>query len=99
MLQALAHGAADRLRAKDPTFKQLMEERMEPKTSVEMATIEFIPAMSSPQTMQTSMMGWLKNQYHVTFNPTIGQNFFVHGLRDSQGKENFILFYFDLKEE
>ena len=45
--------------------------------------------------MQTSMMGWLERQYNIVATPVAGSNFFMHGVRDSEGKEKVFLFYFD----
>ena len=53
--------------------------------------------MHTPQTMQTSLAGWIQNQYNVTFHPVIGQTFFPQGTRDPQGRDNFFLFYFDVE--
>ncbi len=95
-LKHVTHMADGMIRAKNPTFKQLMEEQMAPKTRIEIANIEYIPIMHTPQTMQTTMMGWLKKRYGVTFEPVLEKNFFPHGMKDPQGRENYILFYFDM---
>jgi hypothetical protein len=95
-LNIVTHVADNMLRAKNPTFKALMEERMAPKTRIEIANLKHVPIMHTPQTMQTTMMGWLKRQYGVAFKPVIEKNFFPHGMRDPQGRENYFLFYFDI---
>ena len=95
-LQAVTHLAGDMLKAKDSTFKQLME-HLAPKTPIEIANLQYIASMYTPQVMQTSMKGWLEKQYNIAFKPVAGNNFFLHGMRDPQGKENFILFYFDIE--
>lgn len=96
-LTAVTHLAIDQLEAKDPVFKQRMEECAESNVRFEIANTQYIATMHTPTNMRTSMMGWLKKQYNVTFNPTAGNDFFLHGMRDPQGKENFILFYFDIE--
>jgi hypothetical protein len=95
-LKYVTHVADGMLRAKNPTFKQLMEQQMAPKTRIEIANIQYIPLMHTPQGMQTTLMGWLKKTYNVTFAPTVEKNFFPHGMRDPQGRETYILFYFDM---
>jgi hypothetical protein len=95
-LQAVTYMAGDMLKAKDPAFKRLME-RLAPQTPIEIANLQYIAVFHTPQTMQNSMMGWLKKQYNVTCDPVAGSNFFPHGMRDPQGRENFILFYFDIE--
>jgi len=52
--------------------------------------------MHTPQTMQAALMGWLENLYNMAYKPTEDKNFFPHRMKDPQGKEIFILFYFDL---
>jgi hypothetical protein len=86
------------LRAKDPTFKQLMEVQMTPNTRMNITSMQYSPFMHTPQTMQTTLMGWLKKEHSVEFNPTVGKNFFPHGMKDPKGKETFILFYFDMED-
>jgi hypothetical protein len=95
-LKHVALVADGMMRAKNRTFKQLMEEQMGPKTRIEIANVQYLPIMHTPQTMQATMMGWLKRQYGVTFKPVVDKNFFPHGMRDPQGRENYILFYFDM---
>jgi hypothetical protein len=97
-LKYVTHVADGMLRAKDSTFKQLMEEKMAAKTRVEVVNIQHVANIHTPQTMQTSLMGWLESRYNVTFEPTVQKNFFPHGMRDPQGRETYILFYFDMKE-
>jgi hypothetical protein len=88
---------ADRmLRAKDVAFKHLTEAGMAPQTRIEIASLQHIPLMHTPQTMQTTLAGWLKKQYAVVYAPALGKNFFPHGMRDPRGKETYVLFYFDL---
>jgi len=95
-LQGVTYLAADMLKAKNPAFKQLME-HLTPQTPIEIANLQYMAMFHTPQVMQTSLMGWLKKQYNVTFAPVSGSNFFLHGMRDPQGRENFILFYFDIE--
>jgi hypothetical protein len=96
-LMTVTHLADEMLRAKNPVFKRRMEEWVASNTPIEIANIQYIATMHTPTSMQTLLMDWLKKQYNVTFNPTAGNDFFLHGMRDSQGKENFILFYFDIE--
>lgn len=95
-LMSVTHMATDKLKAKDPLFKQRMEE-MPPKTRLEITNAEFNPAVHTPTNMQTLMGDWLKNQYNVNFNPTPDNNFFLHGMRNPQGRQNIFLFYFDIE--
>jgi len=95
-LMTVIHLADEMLKNKNATFKQRMEEWALSKTRIEASNTEYIAEFHTPAGMQTLMMGWLKNQYKVMFNPTTGDNFFLHGMRDPQGRENFILFYFDV---
>jgi hypothetical protein len=98
MLQDVAFSAAHMLTAKDAAFKQLMDSLLGTKTPIEIANLEYNRMMHSPQVMQSSMGGWLKNKFNLAFNPSMGENFFPHGMRNQQGQENFILFYFDFEE-
>jgi hypothetical protein len=50
--------------------------------------------MHTQQVMQSTLAGWLQNE-NVTSDFRIGDNFFPYGIRDPQGRENYILFYFD----
>jgi hypothetical protein len=94
-LKAVVKIAEGMLMNKNPSFKQLMAQML-PQTRVEIGNMQLIPLMHTPQTMQTTLMGWLKKSYSVAFQPTVDKNFFPHGMKDPQGEENFILFYFDL---
>jgi hypothetical protein len=88
--------AVDRLKGKNPTFKQRMEE-MAPRAPIEINNTEFIPATHTPTNMQTLMSEWVKRQYNVNFNPTPESNFFLHGMRSPEGKQHIFLFYFDME--
>lgn len=72
---------------------------MAPATRIEIANLQYLPIMHTPQTMQTTLAGWLRRQYAVAYAPVVGKNFFPHGMRDSHGKETYVLFYFDLGEQ
>ncbi len=96
-LQAMAFLAIDRLKEEDPTFNQVLKEHVAPKTPIEIANVQYSASMDTPQIIQNSMKGWLEGQYKVTFNPVAGNNFFKHAMRDSQGNESSILFYFDIE--
>lgn len=97
-LKYVVHVADGMVRAKDPIFRRLMEEQMAPQTRIEIASLRHVPLMHTPQTMQTAMQGWLKARYGVSYEPVVGKNFFPHGMKDPQGKETYILFYFDMEE-
>jgi hypothetical protein len=94
-LKAVVQVADRMLRAKNPAFKQLMEEEMAPRTPIEIANLQHMAVFHTPQTMQATLAGWLKHKYNVPYEPVVGKNFFPHGMRDAQGKENYVLFYFD----
>jgi len=82
------------LEKKNPNFAKLIRE-MKPDTRIEIANMQYAgPIMHTPQTMQTALGGWMSNQYGADFMPAINKNFFPHGMKDPQGKENFFLFYF-----
>ena len=96
-LRPIVHIAEGMLKGKDTTFARLMREQMLPDTKIEIANIKYAgPLIHTPQTMQLTLAGWIKRQYNVDFGPEVGKNFFPHGMRNSQGKENFFLFYFDM---
>jgi hypothetical protein len=95
-LNHVAHVADGMLRAREPTFKRLMEQQMEPKTPIEIASIQHVAIMHTPQTMQATLAGWLKRKYSVAFEPMVEKNFFPHGMKDPQGRETYVLFYFDM---
>jgi hypothetical protein len=94
VLQGLARLAQQQLSAKDPVFQQRFADALAIKGRIEISQQLFSPMMHTPQTMQTTLMGWLKEQYDAVFVPTVGENFFPHGMRDPQGKPDFVLFYF-----
>jgi len=96
-LQSVVQIAQGMLQKKNPAFAKLLSEQMKPETKIEVANLKYAGSiMHTPQTMQTSLGGWIKNQYQVSFTPFVNKNFFPHGMRDPQGKENFFLFYFDM---
>ena len=53
--------------------------------------------MHTPQTMQVAFDTWLIGQHDVRFEPEFGENFFPHAMSDPQGRDNYFLYYFDLK--
>jgi hypothetical protein len=89
--------AGDMLKGKNANFRLLEEQLTNSKTPMHFANLEYNAIMHTPQTMQTTLGGWLKNQYQIAFRPVIGKNFFPHGMKDPQGRDNFVLFYFDFK--
>ena len=94
-LMAVCQMAADRLCAKDATFAQRMS-MLGPQSQLKLANQLHMPTMHTPQSMQSTLDAWLANE-KTSFAPRIGDNFFPFGIRDPQGRENYILFYFDLK--
>jgi hypothetical protein len=96
-LMRMTHLAGEKLKAQNPIFKKRIEEEMSSKTRTEIGNLQYDPNVHTPTSMQTSMNEWLKKQYNVSFHPTSESNFFVHGMKDPQGKENFLLFYFDME--
>jgi hypothetical protein len=98
-LQPVVKIADNMLRKKTPAFVRLWEERVKPETMIEVSNLQYAgPMMHTPQSMQATLAGWIKKQYDVEFKPEMGENFFPHGMRDPQGKENFFLFYFDMED-
>lgn len=95
MLMGFTRMAADRLQANDPVFKQRMEQWMQSRTRIEFAGAPHV-AGTTLANMQEIMANWLKQKFNITLNPTPGYDYFVHGLRDPQGRENIVLYYFDL---
>ncbi len=87
--------ASEMLSAKNRAFARCMNMR-ENDTLMTFSNLLYAPNMHTPQTMQSTLAGWLQND-NTTFDPRLGENFFPHGMRDSRGRENYILFYFDFK--
>jgi hypothetical protein len=94
-LVGMCKAATNMLSAKDRTFAQRMA-LLNENTRITFSNQLHLPTMHSPQTMQSTLAGWLGNE-NATFAPRIGDNFFPHGMRDSQGRENYVLVYFDFK--
>ena len=91
-LQPVVKIADGMLRKKNPVFERLWSENVKPDTKIEVANVKYAgPLMHTPQSMQSTLAGWIKNQYGVDFKPEVGVNFFPHGMRDPQGKENYFL--------
>lgn len=95
-VQALTQEAVDRLKRKNLAFRQRFEGKL-PQVRVEMTSTELIPATHTPKNMQTQMGEWLRQQHNVSFKPKEEDNFFFHGMRSSQGRQNVFLFYFDFE--
>ena len=95
-VQALTQEAVDQLKRKNLAFKQRFE-GMLPQVRLEMTSTEFIPATHTPKNMQTLMSEWLRQQHIVSFKPKEEDNFFFHGMRNPQGRQNIFLFYFDFE--
>ncbi|MBI3162634.1 MAG: hypothetical protein HYZ23_08995 [Chloroflexi bacterium] len=95
MLMGVCKMAADRLSAKDRAFAQRME-LMTRDTRITLSNQLHISTMHTPQVMQNTLGGWLKNE-NVPFDPVPGDTFFAHGLKDPKGMDNFFLFYFHMQ--
>lgn len=95
MLMAVCQMAADRLAAKDSTFAQRMG-TADKDTRWTFSNQLFAENMHTPQTMQMTLQGWLKNENKPS-ELRFGDNFFPHGIRDPKGRENYFLFYLDFQ--
>ncbi|MBE9099192.1 hypothetical protein [Vacuolonema iberomarrocanum] len=85
------------LQNKNTTFTAMMERALAVNAPIEVANIQYAGSlMHTPQTMQSTLAGWIQKQYNVAYQPVIGQTFFPQGTRDPQGRDNFFLFYFDV---
>lgn len=97
-LKPIVKLAEEMLKRKNPIFAQLMDEQIGPETMIHIANVQYAgPILHTPQTMQATLAGWIKNQHNVIYRPVVDQNFFPHGMRDSQGRENYFLFYFEME--
>ena len=94
-LVPLVFFAIERLKAMNSTFKRRMEQ-MASKTAIQMVSLKHAPEVHTLTSMQTSMNAVLK-KHNVAFNPTRDDDFFMHGMKDPQGNEEYFLFYFDLE--
>jgi hypothetical protein len=92
-VQALTQEALDQLKRKNLAFKQRFEGKL-PQVHLELTSTELIPATHTPKNMQTLMSEWLRQQFNLTFKPKEDENFFFHGMRNPQGRQNIFLFYF-----
>lgn len=95
-LMSVTNLAMDNLKAKNSLFKQRIE-GMPPKARLEISNAEFNVAIHTPATMQTLMGDWLQKQFNLSFKPISDNNFFLHGMRNPQGRQNIFLFYFDIE--
>lgn len=86
--------ASDMLSAKDKAFAQRMG-LISKTTRMTFSNQLYISTMHTPQNMQTTLGGWVKNE-KAPFAPILGDTFFAHGMRDPKGMENFVLFYFHI---
>ena len=95
-LKPIVRMADEMFRAKNSMFSSMMTKHLPPKTRIEIANIQYAgPLMHSPQVMMTNLQTWIQKQYNVNFKPQTDINFFIQGLLDPKGKENFFLYYFD----
>jgi hypothetical protein len=94
-LMGMCRAAANMLSAKDQAFAQRMG-LLNNETRITFSNQLYSPIMHSPQVMQSTLGGWLKNE-NTPFDPKLGDNFFFMGLKDPAGADNFVLFYFDFK--
>jgi hypothetical protein len=95
MLMDVCRMAADRLSAKDTAFAQRMS-LMSKTTRITFSNQLYLSTMHTPQVMQNTLGGWLKNE-KVSFNPVLGDTFFAHGMKDPKGMDNYFLFYFHMQ--
>lgn len=93
-LISMCRAASNQLGTKDNVFAGRMALVGE-TTKISFSNQMYISTMHTPQVMQSTFGGWMKNE-GVQFNPILGNTFFVHGMKNRQGRENFVLFYFDL---
>jgi hypothetical protein len=94
-LMGMCQAATQMLSAKNQAFARRMN-MLDDSTRMIFSSQLFALTMHTPQTMQTTLAGWLSRETD-SFAPRLGDNFFPHGMRDSKGRENYILFYFDFK--
>ncbi len=87
--------ASQMLSARNQAFARCMNMRKN-DTMMTFSSQLFAPNMHTSQTMQSTLAGWLNNG-KVSSDPRLDENFFPHGMRDSKGRENYILFYFDFR--
>jgi hypothetical protein len=89
--------ADEMLKRKNSSFASLWEDHMQPDTAIKIANIQFAGSlMHPPKAMQTALIGWQKEEHNIVCIPDLNHNFFPHGMRDPQGRENYFLFHFDL---
>jgi hypothetical protein len=94
-LMGMCQAATQMLSSRSPAFAHGMGMLGE-TTRMTFSNQLYVPTMHTPQVMQSSLAGRLQNE-KTKFDPRLGENFFPHGMRDSRGRENYILFYFDFK--
>lgn len=92
-LSEMVGAARNMLEGKDPAFKKTMSQAIADKAGIKASNQLFVPLMHTPQTMRTTLEGWLTNEKLIP-RMAVGETFFPHGMRDGQGRENFVLFYF-----
>ena len=96
-LMRMTHLAGEKLKTQNLIFKTRVEEEMSPKTRTEIENMQYGADMHTPTSMQTLMSDWLKKQHNVSFHPNLENNFFVYSMKDAQGRETFLLYYFDIE--
>lgn len=94
-LMGMCQAASQMLSSKNEVFAECMRKISE-TTRMTFSNQLHLPTMHTPQVMQTTLAGWLQDE-NRSFAPRLGDNFFPHGMRDTKGRENYILFYFDFK--
>ena len=95
-LVEMCRASSAMLSAKDENFNRKMG-LMDRSTRMTFSNQLYSPIMHTPQVMMSTLGGWLKNE-NAPFDPKTGENFFVHGLKDANGAENFVMYYFELAE-
>jgi len=94
-LMGMCQAASQMLSSKNRAFAECMS-MLSDTTRMTFSNQLHVPTIHTPQVMQTTFAGWLQNE-NRSFAPRIGGNFFPHGMRDTKGRENYILVFFDFK--
>ena len=93
-LISMCRAGSDMLSTKNAAFAAQMG-GIGKTTKMSFSNQLYSSTMHSPQTMQNTLGGWMKNE-KVPFLPVANDNYFTQTMEDSDGFENHILFYFHL---
>jgi len=97
-LQTAISIADKMLKGKNTAFARLLDV-MQEDTPLHISNRLYNPSLHNPHTMQVTFDTWLTGQHEAKFEPRFDENFFPHAMSDSQGRENFFLYHFDVEEE